>query len=77
MASAYVIIDNKRYKRQKQGRKPSGLSEPVKVRLYVDDLPKLDEYAKRFGYYWNFNSYIRELVHRDLSNFAPTELVNT
>lgn len=77
MASAYVIIDNKRYKRQKQGRKPSGLSNPVKVRLYQDDLPLLEKRAAEFGNYWNFNEYVRGLVHADLCNSVPAKLVNT
>lgn len=78
MASNTVVIDGKRYRRsKKQGRKPSGLSKPIKIRLYEDDTEKLAEYARQFGYYWNFNEFIRGLVHKELCNFVPQELVNT
>lgn len=67
----------KMYKRHKQGRKPSGLSKPINVRLWQEDKDTMNILAGKMGYLWNENSFIREAVHSALCNSVYTELVNS
>lgn len=61
----------------KQGRRPVGLGAPVLVRLYAEDLAKIEQLSARLGMYWNLNQFIREAVREKLANSVYTELVKT
>lgn len=60
-------------RRDKQGRKPSGLAKPRLYRLRQDDVGLLDALKNRLGYLYNENEIVRDAVHRGLSVY--TELV--
>jgi len=76
MASNTYEINRKKYTRSvKQGRKPSGLGEPEKYRLYESDEKRLLVMKSNLGEYFNKNEIVRTAVRLYLDNFVPTELL--
>jgi hypothetical protein len=64
------------YKRENiQGRKPSGLGEIKKYRLYESDERKLKILKSKLGYLYNENEIVREAVKNYLCNSIPLELL--
>ncbi|OGZ02797.1 MAG: hypothetical protein A2390_02225 [Candidatus Liptonbacteria bacterium RIFOXYB1_FULL_36_10] len=80
MASKFYIQTcsdgrKKKIKRNKQGRKPSGLGKLKSIRLWKEDEEKLMNLRNIYGEYWNENEFIRDAVSEKLYNSVYTELL--
>jgi hypothetical protein len=71
----YADGTSKWFKRNKQGRRPSGLGKLEKYRLYTEDEEMLAIMKKNLGQYYNKNEIVRTAVHIYLCNSVPTELL--